>query len=158
MRDAKLWMAVSRIANSIVGRPFAQPSRPPESFDCISLVRHVYDSLGFGMPWFEISQKLSDVFLLPYDWWKTEPDKDYYARGAEIVGDQIELGEIYPGDLLLFAADGIEIATHAGIVVDGSQFIHATKGEGVTCPRLHDRWFRMLRGQYRIKKEYRGKF
>jgi cell wall-associated NlpC family hydrolase len=35
---------------SLVGVPYAFPSRPPESFDCWTLVRHVRERLGKDCP------------------------------------------------------------------------------------------------------------
>ena len=143
------------IAKAVVDSPFAHPSQPPETFDCVSLVKHIYDELGWSLPWSEIVEACGDPSEIDLDWWKDETQPNYFEAATNIACDKIEPSELYAGDLLLFRLIGTDRPTHAAVSVDGSQFVHVLANAKVQCPRLHTYYEKMLYGTYRIKEAFR---
>jgi len=143
------------IANMVVDAPFAHPCKPPESFDCVALVRYIYAALGWSFPWVEIVKACGDPSKVDLNWWKDETQPNYFEIAIKIACDTIEPTELYAGDLVLFKMTHPDRPTHAGVSVDGSQFVHVLADAKVQCPRLTGIYERRFYGAYRIKKEFR---
>lgn len=98
----------------------------PSGFDCSGLVQYVFARQGIAMP--------------------------REVRGQFEVGYQIETDELRPGDLLFFntEADG---ASHVGIAIDATAFVHAPNSRGVVrVERLSTTyWSRRFLGARRIE-------
>lgn len=154
--NPRLWESCTRIANGLVGRPFKHESDPPESFNCLTLAAHVFKLLEFRIPFEVINEKLGcDIAKVPRYWWRDPRQPDYYLNGVSLVADPIALEEAYAGDLFLFHLERKDRVTHAGLVLDGCQFVHALEHEGVCCARLHGIYQEAFAGTYRIREEYR---
>ena len=98
----------------------------PSGFDCSGLVQYVFARQGIAMP--------------------------REVRRQFEVGYEIETDEVRPGDLLFFntEADG---ASHVGIAIDATAFVHAPNSRGVVrVERLSTTyWSRRFLGARRIE-------
>jgi len=155
MRNYKLWRRMKVVANSVVDKPFAHPCNPPETFDCVALVKYVYDELDWSFPWAEIVEACGDPSLVDLGWWKDETQPNYFEIAVKIACDEIKPTQLYAGDLVLFRLTHPDRPTHAAVSVDGSQFVHVIADGKVQCPRLIGLYEKRMYGAYRIKKEYR---
>ncbi len=95
---------VSLYAIGLVGTPYRYGGNTPATgFDCSGLINHVFQtSVGIAPP-----RTVSRL----QDW------------GSPIPGDNARAG-----DLVLFAKN--DVATHAGIYIGGSRFVHAPSTGG----------------------------
>ena len=105
-------------AREQVGIPYRYGgSRPETGFDCSGLVQWVYQRAGIALPRVVTDQAQ--------------------------VGEQVDRGEVRPGDLLFFATRGGETITHVGIYLGKHRFLHApSSGDLVRTDSLNDRWWR----------------
>lgn len=155
-RDYKLWESCARIANSLVGKPFRHESDPPESFNCLTLVAYFYQTLGWRIPFEVINEALGcDIAKVPRYWWRDPRQPDYYLNGVKLVAEAMPIEAAYAGDVFLFHLERKDRVTHAGVVLDGCQFVHVLEHEGVCCARLHGIYQDAFAGTYRVKEEYR---
>lgn len=68
-----------------------------------------------------------------------------YPRSASALsaqGSAVARENLVPGDLLFFAASGVEgRITHVGIFISENQFAHASSKRGVTLSRIDDKYY-----------------
>jgi cell wall-associated NlpC family hydrolase len=57
------------------------------------------------------------------------------------VGDEIEIDDAEPGDLVFFNTSGGGVS-HVGILINAEQFIHASTSIGVTVSSLNEGYYR----------------
>ena len=90
--------AIVKAAQQYLGVPYVYGgASPSEGFDCSGFVYYVFAKQGISLP-------------------RTADDQ-------ALVGMDVN-GELQPGDLVFFSADGYEI-NHVGIYVGNDEFIHA---------------------------------
>jgi cell wall-associated NlpC family hydrolase len=89
---------------SLQGAPYRNGGSDPSGFDCSGFVAYVFGQQGLALP---------------------RTVSEQYAAGREVPADALE-----PGDLVFFStvARG---ATHVGIAVSASEFVHAPSSSGV---------------------------
>lgn len=89
-------------ALSLLGKPYRLGAKGPDAFDCSGLVFFVFKRAGIKVP-------------------VTVAEQDR-------AGLEITLGEVRPGDLILFRVNG---ANHVGIMLTKKEFIHSSRSKGV---------------------------
>ena len=104
---------VVQIALSQQGKKYRSGNKGPDYFDCSGLVYYAYRQAGINMP-------------------LTADGQGKY--GADIPRDAVQ-----PGDLVLFK---IKSDDHIGIMVNRSDFVHASKSRGVTLDSLGSAYWR----------------
>lgn len=93
---------VVQSAVNMLGKPYKNGAKGPDSFDCSGLVYYVYRKSGV---------------LLPVS-------TDKLIR----TGYEIQRSGVLPGDLVFFKT---KKDLHAGIMLNRKEFIHASKSRGV---------------------------
>ncbi|MCE5334216.1 MAG: C40 family peptidase [Desulfobacteraceae bacterium] len=122
--------------DSLIGCPFEEFGRGPDSFDCLGVVRHVGSLFNVDIPDYE------SVFP------QSERERKALARA---LGDADRVETPQPGDVIYFRQE--EGGIHMGIVVDSEYFVHATRKFGVCKTRLsHPMWSQLIQGFYRARK------
>jgi peptidoglycan DL-endopeptidase CwlO len=104
---------VMRTAVNLLGKPYRNGAKGPDSFDCSGLVHFVYKKAEVTLP---VS---------------TDP---LIKAGYEIPRENI-----LPGDLVFFKVSG---DFHVGILVNRNQFIHSSKSKGVAVDELNGSYWR----------------
>jgi cell wall-associated NlpC family hydrolase len=91
-------------ALTLRGTPYRNGGSDPSGFDCSGFVQWVFAQHGTGVP---------------------REVRDQYR-----VGDEVDEGEVRPGDLVFFetVAKG---ASHVGIAIGNGEFVHAPSSRGV---------------------------
>lgn len=122
----------TRLAASLIGRPYVWGAEGPRSFDCSGLTQYVYREFGVDLPRRAISQ----------------------SQFGERVGRQLRRG-----DLLFFANDvRRSLVTHvgiyegAGVMIDASQRYGRVRRSRLDDPYLSERFMfarRPTRGNVR---------
>jgi cell wall-associated NlpC family hydrolase len=100
--------SLMQYAMTLVGKPYRNGAKGPDSFDCSGFVHYVY--------------KKSEI-TLPVS---TDP---LLKSGHEIPKEHT-----LPGDLVFFK---IKKDLHVGIMVNKNQFIHSSKSKGVAIDELN---------------------
>jgi cell wall-associated NlpC family hydrolase len=100
-------------AVGLVGKPYRLGGKGPEVFDCSGLVQFAFRKAGFDLP----------------------PT----TEGLRQSGREISRDVLRPGDLVFFS---IKKDSHVGIVVNRSQFVHASKSRGVAIDDLDAPYWR----------------
>ncbi|MCX5810010.1 MAG: C40 family peptidase [Proteobacteria bacterium] len=93
---------VVQSAVNMLGKPYKNGAKGPDSFDCSGLAYYVYKKSGVSLP----------------------VSTDKLIR----IGYEIQRSEVLPGDLVFFK---IKKDLHAGIMLNSREFIHASKSRGV---------------------------
>ncbi len=93
----------AKTAVSMIGRPYKFKGDSPEGFDCSGLVQYSYVSAGLGVP--------------------------HGTDALRRVAKPVALNSVQKGDLLFFNERGKK-ASHVGIFLGGSLFVHATSTGG----------------------------
>lgn len=104
---------IVQIALAQQGKKYRSGAKGPDYFDCSGLIYFTYRQAGIAVP-------------LTAD-----------AQGR--YGAEISRGDARPGDLVLFK---IKSDDHIGIMVNGSDFIHASKSRGVAIDSLESTYWR----------------
>ncbi len=104
---------VIRTSSAFIGKPYKGGAKGPDAFDCSGFVYYVF--------------KQSRV-VLPVT-----------AEGLLKAGYQISREEVRPGDLVFFK---ISKELHLGIMLNGRDFIHASKSKGVTVDDVDSSYWR----------------
>lgn len=100
-----------------VGLPYLHNGRSTEGVDCLGLVEMIYRDLG-------IPFRSSDGRFIPEKWYEEEPRR--FWDGLKSQGQEPK-GKLQAGDLVYFEiVKGV--VSHAGIMVDGENFIHILEG------------------------------
>ena len=108
-KKVKTYESVSDIRNevvqsaiSVLGKPYKNGAKGPDSFDCSGLVHYVYKRSGINVP--------------------------VSTNGLLKAGYEIPKGNVLPGDLVFFK---IKKDLHVGIMLNQREFINASKSRGV---------------------------
>ncbi len=137
-------------ANRVVGRPFHFRGCAPDGFDCLGLVRWLYEQGGHPL----VGLEEPDDY--PQEWWRLRPMLflEGIRKQATIFQSVISL---LPGDILLFCC-GAPTVTHVGVLLEADTFVHCYTGRGVMISKLGQRFWRsQFWGIARIlKKEIPG--
>ena len=102
-----------QIALAQQGKKYRSGAKGPDYFDCSGLVYFTYRQAGISVP--------------------------LTAEAQGRYGAEISRGETQPGDLVLFR---IKNDDHIGIMVNGSDFVHASKSRGVAIDSLESTYWR----------------
>ena len=109
--NAKIAQVLS-VAESLLGRPYTSPSRPPASFDCSGFVLYCYKQVGIT---------LQDTA---------------YRQGYDSTYTKItSINDLKPGDVLCFHTSNdydASAVNHVGIYIGGAdkEYIHASSAKG----------------------------
>ena len=102
--DASPFGALVDTALRFLGVPYRNGGANPAGFDCSGFVQYVFAQLGIAMP--------------------------REVREQYRVGDEIELPDVEPGDLVFFQTVS-RGASHVGLAIGRDQFVHAPSSRGV---------------------------
>jgi cell wall-associated NlpC family hydrolase len=107
------------------GVPYRNGGSDPSGFDCSGLVQYVFARFGTSLP---------------------REVRDQYR-----AGDEIDLDDVQPGDLLFFETVS-RGASHVGLAVGGGEFVHAPSSRGVVRVERYDSsyWSRRFVGARRV--------
>ena len=89
-------------ATTLLGKPYRNGAKGPDAFDCSGYVYYVYGRFGVPVP--------------------------VSTEGLSKVGREVSREDIMRGDLAIFRIKGDH---HVGIMINGLEFIHASKSKGV---------------------------
>jgi cell wall-associated NlpC family hydrolase len=112
-RGATIAVNLTRNAMKFLGTPYAFGGTSAGGFDCSGYVQHVFAMLGIHLP------RTADA---------------QYVAGRHIKGS------MEPGDLVFFQTYEPG-ASHVGIYLGESKFIHASSSHGVMVSSLHDSYW-----------------
>ncbi|MEN6617108.1 MAG: C40 family peptidase [Syntrophorhabdus sp.] len=104
---------IVQIALAQQGKKYRSGNKGPDYFDCSGLIYFSYRQAGLSVP------------------------KTAEAQGRS--GAEISQGQVQPGDLVLFR---IKNDDHIGIMVNGTDFIHASKSRGVAVDSISAPYWR----------------
>ena len=113
---------IANYAMQFRGVPYVYAGTSPSGFDCSGLVTYVYRQFGIRVSRSATAQ------------WQDN-------------GFEVSRGQLLPGDLVFFKANGGSSINHVGIYIGGGQFIHASSpGVGVVVSNLDsssytNRWY-----------------
>ena len=94
-------------AITLMGKPYKSAAKGPDAFDCSGLVYYVYKRFNVALP--------------------------YTTEELDRVGVEISRADVLAGDLVFFK---IKRAYHMGMMLNGHEFIHASKSRGVAIDKL----------------------
>lgn len=122
----------------LVGVPFADFGRGPESFDCYGIVLEGARAMGIELP---------DYGSAASHLWR-EIGKRAEERRA--MFDPVPLREARKGDVVAFQTRVGGIVDHLGLMVSRFDFLHTTRATGgQICSLGHPAWGAMAEGVYR---------
>lgn len=106
--NAKIEQVIA-VAQSLMDKPYAEDSNPPQSFDCATFTHYCYDTAQKGL--------------------LTSSAK---AQGYDDRMASIPLGSLKRGDLVCFNTneDDSDYSDHVGIYLGDGNFIHASSSAG----------------------------
>jgi len=137
------------IAQTWIGTPYRhQGATLGVGCDCIGLIRGVWRALYGQEP----------EVVPPYasDWAERSGDDRLLEAGLRLFGQPVPLGEMMPGDVLLFRWQPDCAAKHAGILCGPDHFIHAYEQAAVTGSVLVPSWRRRITAVHRFRDERNG--
>lgn len=111
---------VVRYAMTLLGKPYRNAAKGPDAFDCSGFVYYVYGRFDVMLP---IS-----------------------TEGLSRVGHEVPQSDVTVGDLVMFR---IKREYHVGIMINGLEFIHASKSRGVTIDNLDGRYWKRNLSHFR---------
>ncbi len=94
-------------ATTLLGKPYRNGAKGPETFDCSGYVYYVYARFDLSLP--------------------------VSTEGLSRIGREVSREDMMVGDLAIFK---IGADHHVGIVINGLEFIHASKSKGVTIDSI----------------------
>ncbi|MFC7321685.1 C40 family peptidase [Halobacillus campisalis] len=113
-------------AHEYLGVPYEFGGETPEAFDCSGFIQHVFE-------------EVSDIYL------PRTTDQQWET------GEEVDLEDIEPGDVLFFSDTYREGISHNGIYIGGGQFIHASRTQEVTTSYVSaDYWQEKFTGVKRF--------
>ena len=98
---------IVRYAVTLLGKPYKNGAKGPDTFDCSGFVYYVYGRFGMAVP---IS-----------------------TDGLDKIGYEVGQSDVASGDLVIFLIKG---ERHVGIMINRLEFIHASKSRGVTVDSI----------------------
>lgn len=111
-------VAIIRAAVDAMGKPYRTGGRGPDQFDCSGLVYFAYKKIGVTLP--------------------------VTAEEQAGAGVSVSTDGALPGDVAVFRIDR---SYHVGIMINGADFIHASKSRGVAVDSLSiPYWTKSLQG------------
>jgi len=126
--------------SDLIGKPFSDLGRGPDSYDCWGLVREAGNRLGIEIP------DYGDIH-----YWKREEIKGCIGQKAKF--DFVETKEPMVGDIVVFKEGGFG-ELHFGILIDDHNVLHAGPEIGVRKNSINSIFFRqMIKGFYRCKSQ-----
>lgn len=139
-RQAGIDAAVLSEVRAWVGTPYRhQASRKGVACDCLGLIRGVWRALYGGEP--------QEAGSYSKDWAEAGGQErllDAAMRHFQVCDADV----LVPGRLVLFRWRVGVPAKHAGILVEGSAFIHAYEGAAVMVSALVPQWRRRIAGVF----------
>ncbi len=100
------------------GKPYRSGAKGPDAFDCSGLIYYVFKQYRILLP----------------------PPAESQGRAGYEVGR----ANAQPGDIVFFR---VEDGFHIGILINGSEFVHASRSRGVAVDSIDaDYWRRRLVG------------
>ncbi len=105
--DALFREDIVHYATTLLGKPYRNGAKGPDAFDCSGYVYHVYGRFGVAMP--------------------------VSTEGLTRMGREVSREDVTRGDLAIFR---IKADQHVGIMINGLEFIHASKSKGVTIDSI----------------------
>lgn len=122
-----------RVFDDLLGLPFADGGRGPDTFDCWGLVVEVYKRYGVQLPNYPIenykASYVGDMIKKEFPKWK-------------------EVEQTYPiPSVVLIQMSYESWANHVGVYIGNGLFIHAYKASGVTIARVK-KWRASILGFY----------
>jgi len=109
---------VVRASLDLLGKTYRNGGRGPDVFDCSGLVYYAYKSAGVAVP---------------------ATAEEQGRSGIEVLRESV-----LPGDLVVFRIKG---DFHVGIMLNGREFVHASKSRGVAIDNLSlPYWIKSLQG------------
>lgn len=118
-----------------------QASVKGHGVDCLGLVRGVWRALFGEEP--EATPAYSP------DWGEIDGEETMLAA-ANRYFLPVEIGNLCPGDLIIFRWKQVLIAKHAGILSYSGYFIHAYERSGVVETTLGDQWRKRIAAGFRF--------
>ncbi|QDY70233.1 peptidase [Qingshengfaniella alkalisoli] len=138
---------IVRVARGWLGTPYHhQMSCIGAGCDCLGLVRGVWRTLFHTEP-----------FTIPAysrGWGEADRDEQLLWRLSQLLR-QKHVGEVEPGDVVLFRMRQGVAARHLGIQSNKAQFIHALERHGVVETRLSAPWQRRIVARFSYPLENR---
>ncbi len=120
----------------VIGSPYERDCYDGKSFDCWSLIYWIYKQENIDLP-----KRMSETWT----------PRNVRKQVKEWRSDWIKVTSYQYLDVILFSTSG-RMATHVGMVLDKTKFIHARSEVGVTVGKLNKGRFAA-----QIKKVYRCK-
>ena len=109
-------IALGKIIDRYLGKPYAGTSQEQKGYDCSEFVGMVYEEYAsIHLP--RTTDKL----------WRT--------------GKKIEPSELFFGDLVFFDTGGRGVS-HVGIYVGFDEFVHASQSSGIVISSITDKYYR----------------
>ena len=115
---SSLGQEIADYALQFVGYPYVYGGSSPSGFDCSGFTSYVYRQFGYSL--------------------------NRSAANQLDNGTPVSMGELQPGDLVLFkkAGTGSKRASHVGLYIGGGQFVHAsTSTVGVIISNMTDAYY-----------------
>lgn len=109
---------IADFAKSLVGSPYVYGGSSPKGFDCSGFTTYVYKHFGYSI--------------------------NRTASSQMDNGTAVSMSELQPGDLVFFkkSGSGSKRASHVGIYIGGSQFVHASTAKvGVIISNMSDAYY-----------------
>ena len=131
------------VAESWIGTPYRhQGATRGIGCDCIGLIRGIWRELYGEEP--------EPVGPYAPDWAERGGEDRLLEAGIRLFGPALGVGQMQPGDLLLFRWRPDTMVKHAGIFVGPSHFIHAYEQVAVTRSVLVPSWRRKIAAVHRF--------
>lgn len=116
----ELRSSIVQYAVTLLGKPYRNAAKGPDSFDCSGFVYYVYRRFDINVP--NSTDALNRV-------------------GRQVSGDDIMVG-----DLVVFR---IKREYHVGIMISKREFIHASKSRGVAVDSVEASYWRRYFSHFR---------
>ncbi len=129
-KQVKIYEGETELRNNIVrtaielhGRPYRSGAKGPDAFDCSGLIYFVFKKWGIMLP--------------------------VNTEGLLKIGYEVNQQHVLPGDIVIFK---IKKDFHAGIMINKTEFIHASKTKGVDIDNIKNNsyWGKSVLGYRRI--------
>ena len=101
-------------ADDLIGTPYCWAGTTPKCFDCSGFVSYCFNKGEVTLP--RTSRELFQT------------------------GEEVELDELLPGDLVFFNTSGKSVS-HVGMYIGRMSFIHASTSKGVMISGINDRYW-----------------